>query len=133
MLCEILCLTCLHDLEGGRVNDDVLSLICVSVEDSTKKKKVKKRNFINKSLFYLYQSTITIHVCIVSRSRGKESLSDSQIVQMRLQVQQQRLKVEEERYAPKSFLSLSLSIDVLSTLTVLMVVVSGGGLLVLYI
>lgn len=32
------------------------------------------------------------------RSR-KEQLSDSQIVQMRLQVQQQRLKVEEERYA----------------------------------
>lgn len=32
--------------------------------------------------------------------RGKDQLSDSQIVQMRLQVQQQRLKVEEERYAP---------------------------------
>ncbi|KAK9890682.1 hypothetical protein WA026_012033 [Henosepilachna vigintioctopunctata] len=31
-------------------------------------------------------------------SNRKESLSDSQIVQMRLQVQQQRLKVEEERY-----------------------------------
>lgn len=61
-----------------------------------------------------------------SRSR-KESLSDSQIVQMRLQVQQQRLKVEEERYAPIRFIHCS-SWIMFARFCFVVVLGRGGGL-----
>jgi hypothetical protein len=53
---------------------------------------------------------VVIVIIVFCPSSRKDPLSDSQIVQMRLQVQQQRLKVEEERYALFSVYTLSSSL-----------------------